>query len=104
MYADWPKTLKDMMRYRWMSGLPLIQQNFFQLVVLLDMRDPRALLLLGMYLDATLMDYAIRWGIVPILEDEDCHVLAQLLWLGMEQLAAGNTPLFAKACRDATYT
>ena len=94
MYADWPKTLKDMMRYRWMSGLPLIQQNFFQLVVLLDMRDPRALLLLGMYLDATLMDYAIRWGIVPLLEDEDCHVLAQLLWLGMEQLAALEIPLF----------
>ena len=59
MYADWPKTLKDMMRYRWMNGLPLIQQNFFQLVVLLDMRDPQALLLLGMYLDATLMDLSL---------------------------------------------
>lgn len=94
MYADWPKTLKDMMRYRWMNGVPLIQQNFFQLVVLLDMRDPRALMLLGMYLDATLMDYAIRWGIVPLLEDEDCHILAQLLWLGMEQLATLEIPLF----------
>lgn len=94
MYSDWPRTLVDMSRYRWMSGFPLIQQNFFQLVVLLDMRDVRAVKLVGLYMEAMLADYPIRWGIVPLLGDPEHRELAQILWLANEQLTPFEVSLF----------
>lgn len=92
-FSIWPGSIQEMSQYRWITGFPLVNKNFFQLVVLLDIRDPKALSLLSMYMEAMLPEVAVRWGLVPVIEDEETEVLAQVLWLGLEALSPFELPL-----------
>lgn len=103
-YATWPQTLVDMAEYRWSSGFPLIARNFFQLVVLVDLRDPAGLRYLSAAIAGTMTDYPFRWGLVPFLDDEKSEQMAQVLWYAAEYLQPFEIAAFlgrlAKAATD----
>lgn len=85
-YSGYPETIELMVEYRWFGSFPLVARNLFQLVVHIDLGDPEVLLFMNKILDRSLSAHAFRWGVVPLLVDEESETLAQVLWHATENL------------------
>ncbi|WFD27172.1 killer toxin resistant protein [Malassezia nana] len=110
-YSGYPETIELMAEYRW-SSFPLVARNLFQLVVHIDLGDPEVLLFMNKVLDRSLSAHAFRWGVVPLLVDEESETLAQVLWHATENMRPhevshlfkrlAQSPLNEKGRVDAT--
>lgn len=95
-FSEWPQTVEQMAEYRWSSGLPLVARNFFQLVVQIDLGDPDVLLFMNKMLDRSLSEMPFRWGVVPLLVDDQSEILAQVLWHAVENMRPHEISLMLK--------
>ncbi|WFD19160.1 killer toxin resistant protein [Malassezia caprae] len=101
-FSEWPQTVEQMAEYRWATGFPLVARNFFQLVVQIDLGDPKVLKFMNTILDQSLTEMPFRWGVVPLLVDEESETLAQVLWHALEHMRPHEISLLFKRLAQST--
>jgi len=101
-FSQWPQTVEQMAEYRWAGSFPLVARNFFQLVVQIDLGDPEVLRFMNTMLDQSLTEMPFRWGVVPLLVDDESETLAQVLWHALEYMRPHEVSLLLKRLAQST--
>lgn len=97
-----PTDLLTLLQRRW-PGQPLaVAHNLFHLLLLPDLEDRHALILLSHILAAEVGDYGFTLGFVPFLHGSaEAEARAELLWYAMAWLPPHLVPQFIAQCAEA---